>query len=158
MQSLHLTTSFLFAQRCLIAVWQTCQLSWSELLKPVIGPNLLWPLHLQFWTGTQNRSCIFWAACKQSVNVHRFLSLIMLTFSSSGALYNYGVLKRIVTILGGKGAFPLKFDGWTAGQEGQRVVEISTFCKSVEEKLFLQTLKCTILYKKTEEVLYLLNS
>lgn len=52
-----------------------------------------------------------------------------LTFSSSGSLYNYGVLKRTVRVLGGKEAFPLKFDGWTAGREGQRVVEIFAFCK-----------------------------
>lgn len=54
-------------------------------------------------------------------------------------------------VLGGKGAFPLKFDGWTAGQEGQRLVEIDAFCKLlkdyIEEKLFLQTLICTILYE-----------
>ena len=56
-------------------------------------------------------------------------SVVTLGFSSSGALYNYGVLKRKVRILGGKGAFPLKFDGWTAGQEGQRVVEIVAFFK-----------------------------
>lgn len=55
--------------------------------------------------------------------------MITLGLSSSGALYNYGVLKRKVRVLGGKGAFPLKFDGWTAGREGQRVVEIVAFCK-----------------------------
>lgn len=57
---------------------------------------------------------------------HRF-SVIVSYFSSSGTLYNYGVLKRKVRVLGGKGAFPLKFDGRTAGREGQRVVEILAF-------------------------------
>lgn len=50
-------------------------------------------------------------------------------------------------VLGGKGAFPLMLDGWTAGREGQRVVEIFAFCKLLEEELFLLTLKCTNLYE-----------
>lgn len=71
-------------------------------------------------------------------------------FFSSGAPYNYGVLKNTVRILGGKGAFPLKFDGWLdcGPRRSERVDEIVAFCKSVEEKLFLQTLKCTVFYQK----------
>ncbi len=53
--------------------------------------------------------------------------MVTLNFPSSGALYNYGVLKRKARIVRGKGAFPLKFDGWTVGGEGQRVVEIVAF-------------------------------
>lgn len=74
---------------------------------------------------------------------------------STGALYNYGVLKKKVNTLGGKGAFPLKSDGWTAGREGQRVVGIVAFCKLleyIEEKLFLQTLLCNILYEMHKSV------
>lgn len=55
--------------------------------------------------------------------------MITLTFPPSGALYNYGVLKSKVSILGGKGAFPLKFDGRTAGGDGRRVVGTAAFCK-----------------------------
>ena len=65
-------------------------------------------------------------------------------FSSSGALYNYGVLKSKVRVLGGKGAFPLKFDGWTAGREGQRVVEIFAFCKLLQEYIEEKTIFANI--------------
>lgn len=60
---------------------------------------------------------------------------VVLLSSSSGALYNYGVLKGKVRVLGGKRVFPLKFDG-LLDEKVRGLVKLLPFYKLFPERTF----------------------